>query len=337
MKPKIAIINSSSFGNVFPEQLKQLKQFAEITRINVPIDISEKDFLKKLKGLHGIIASVNPDYRGTLLKKLPDLIVVSRHGIGVNNVDVRTATQLGIMVCKVPGIIEQEAMAEHTITLLLSASRQIQQASFAVKKGGWNQRAQFVGHELKNKNVGIIGIGNIGSRVAEILKKGFQSHVHAYDPFLHEKVIRKRNALSVEFQHLLKISDFIILLRPLNETTHHGIGPKEFVLMKKGVVIINPARGELIDEKALIKNLKSRKVGAYAADAVTGEPIGKNHPLLKLDNVLIVPHIGAYTYDSLRQMGEIMVDNMRDVFVEGKIPKTIVNRDIPRKRIRTWA
>ncbi len=336
MKPKIVIVNSSSFGNIFPEHLRQLQKFSTISRINVSNDISETEFLNKIKDFHGIIASINPDYEGTLLKKLPNLIVLSRHGIGVNNVDIKTATQLGIMVCKVPGIIEQEAMAEHTITLLLSASRQIQKASLAVKNGAWNKRTQFVGHELKNKNIGINGIGNIGSKVAEILKKGFQAHVHAYDPFLHEKIIRKRHAISVEFRHLLKVSDFIILLCPLNETTHHGIGEREFALMKKGVIIINPARGELIDEEALIKNLQSGKVAAYGADSVTGEPIGKNHPLLKFDNVLIVPHIGAYTYESLHQMGDTMVKNMRDVFVEGKVPKTIVNQDIQPKRIRKW-
>ncbi len=336
MKPKIAIVNSSSFGKIFPEYLKKLKGIGRVIRINVPVNISEENLIKKLKGINGIIASVTPKYTRKVLENLKELILISRHGIGTDNIDIEAAVEMGIVVCKVPGEVEREAMAEHTIALMLAVCRKLVNAYSSVCAGDWKKRAEFVGIEIKNKKIGIIGIGNIGKRVVEILKKGFNSEVFAYDSLLDEEEIKKRGATPVKFNKLLKSSDVISLHSSLNPSSYHMLGEKEFSMMKEGVILINTARGELVEEKALINALKSGKVKGYGADVSEGEPIGKNYALLKFKNVLIVPHIGAYTYECLEKMDRVMVESMEKLFLKKRIPETIANPEVIRKGIKKW-
>jgi phosphoglycerate dehydrogenase-like enzyme len=203
-------------------------------------------------------------------------------------------------------------MAEHTLALLLTVLRKLDAAQNAVREGRWFDRPSFVGFEIKGKTIGIVGIGNIGTRVGAILKKGFDAKVIACDPYLKPSVIRRRGAEPASFKSLMKTADIISLNCSLNKGNVYFMNRQAFRLMKPGVILVNTARGELMEEKALMAALRSGKLSAYACDVVEGEPItDRRHPLLKLPNALVVPHIGAYTRESLRAMGEKVIQDVR--------------------------
>ncbi|MGC9004458.1 MAG: D-isomer specific 2-hydroxyacid dehydrogenase family protein [bacterium] len=326
-KVKIAIVNSSSFGRYFPEHIQRLKRLGAVKRFELPSNIDGKSLAEELRGFSVIIASVKPMYDGEFFNHKDDTLLIARHGIGYDNIDLDSATAKGVLVTKVPGEVEREAVAELVVGLLMTVIRKIREASLAVKRGRWKERAKFIGWEIKGKNVGIIGFGNIGSRVGEILKNGFSANILAYDPNLSEQEIRRYGAEPVNLEELLRESDIISLNASLTPENYHMISDKEFSLMKDGVIILNTARGELIDEKALLSALEKGKIAGLGLDVVEGEPIGKEHPLLKFENVVITPHISAYTYECLKAMGEKVVSDVERI-ARGEIPTEIINKEV---------
>ncbi|WP_029689388.1 D-isomer specific 2-hydroxyacid dehydrogenase family protein [Thermoanaerobacter sp. A7A] len=327
MSVKIAIVNSSSFGKHFPDHIERLKALGEVERFELPHDMRGKALAEKLMSYSVIIASVKPYYDREFFEYKDKTLLITRHGIGYDAIDIKSATEKGTLVTKVAGIVEREAVAENAIALLLDVMRRVREASLRVKDGKWQERASFMGYEIKDKVAGIIGIGNIGSRVAEILKYGFGAQVIAYDPNLSEEEIQKRGAQPVFLEELLQTSDIISLNASLNEKNYHMLSHKEFSMMKKNVFIVNTARGELIDTEALIKALKEGKVAGAGLDVVEGEPIDENHPLLAFDNVIITPHTSAYTYECLRGMGDKVVSDVEKV-LRGEIPDGVINKEV---------
>ena len=337
MRPKIAIVNSSSFGKLFPEHLEKLSKFSDVRRINVPANISAADLIPELQGIQGVITSITPKYSAEVLRALPHLVAIARHGISVSNIDLKAATMCGIAVSHVPGMVEREAVAEHAVSLMLAASRQLFPAYNAVQKGSWNSRAQFIGVELKEKRIGLVGFGNVGKRVAEILMKGFGCEVVAFDPFLEDSEFISQGVKRVTFKELLTTSTVISLHCSLNDSNHKAIGEGEFSLMKKGSILVNTSCGELIDEKALIKYLSQGYLGVYASDVIEGAPqVSLDHPLLKMQNVIIVPHLGAYTYESLKGMGDTAIQDMHDIFTAEKFPDNLANKDLIESGLKKW-
>lgn len=328
MKYKIGIVNSTSFGVVYPEHIKKLEEFATVKRINFPPDISDKKIIDSLSEFHGIIIGLSPKYSAEILENLKNLIVISRHGIADSNIDIKRATELGIIVCRFPIEIQRESMAEYTVGLILLMARKLNQNYEFMKSEIWGKRIELVGIELKGRKAGVIGIGNVGTRVCEILKYGFGMEVYAFDPLLSKEEIKKRNAEPIDLDSLLKISDIISFHCPLNENTYHMIGEREFSIMKDGVIIVNTSDKDLIDKMALLKYLKTGKIGGYAEDAIDSKQIVKENPLLKFKNVVIMPHLGRYTYETIKKMGEVTVENMRKVFVEKKFPEYIENPEV---------
>jgi len=249
------------------------------------------------------------------------------HGIGIDNVDVKAATENGVVIVKVPGAAEREAVAELAVGLMLAALRHIVQASNRVREGKWMERAKYVGSELSEKVVGIIGLGNIGSRVAEILIKGFNTKVLAYDPYIPPDKIKAMGAEPAGFDDLLKKSDIVTIHCPLTKETHHLLNEEAFKKLKKGAILINTARGGLVDTEALVKALESGIVAAAALDVVEGEPIDESHPLLKYENVIITPHIGAYTVEALTGMDSSLTNAVK-ALLRGEIPENTINREV---------
>ncbi len=326
-RPKIAIVNSSSFGVFNPLHLERLKEIGDVERYTVPKDIEGDKLGEILKDYNVIVASVLPNYDKAFFEKVEGLLLITRHGIGINNIDIEEATRRDVLLTKVNGIIEQESMAEHTVTLILTVARRLIPGYLAVKDDRWLERVNFIGYEIKGKRIGILGIGNIGSRVAQILKYGFSAEVVAYDPGLSEEEIQKRGATPVSFEELIRTSDIITLHAPLLPETYHMIGEREFSLMKEHVILIDTARGELVDTDALIDALDRGKIFGVGMDVVEGEPIGGDHPLLKYDNVIIGPHIGAYTHECLNGMGDKVVSDVVNLF-SGKRPEEMVNPEV---------
>ena len=317
---KIAIVNSSSFGKVFPEHLLALQEFAETEIIKVAKEISPQEFTEVLKDYDGILASTNPDYPAEMLENLPKLKIIARHGIGFNNIDIDAAQKLGIIVTKVLGPVERNSVAEHNLALLMSAARWTPHGDKAVRNSDWKSRASFVGKEVTGKTIGIIGLGNIGSRSAEILAKGFNAKVLVNDANKTAEEINAAGYQAASLEELLKQSDFICLHCAHTPASHHLLGKEQFQQMKAEVIIVNTARGELVDDQAMLEFLNNGKIRVYATDVIEGEPIDGDHHLLQANNVIVVPHLGGYSEESLHGMGQTMVDNLHSVFVDKKMP-----------------
>ncbi|RJR14832.1 MAG: phosphoglycerate dehydrogenase, partial [Nitrospiraceae bacterium] len=220
--------------------------------------------------------------------------VIGRAGSGLDNVDKIAATKQGIVVMNTPGG-NTITTAEHTAALLLSMARKIPQATASMKQGKWEKK-KFMGVELYNKTLGIIGLGNIGSHVAK-MAQGMGMKVITYDPYLSEEKAKTLGVEVVSLNELFKGSDFITSHIPLTNETRGLIGEKSIAKMKKGVMIINASRGGVVDEKALYDALKSGKVAAAALDVFEKEPPAES-PLLELDNFICTPHLGASTEDA---------------------------------------
>lgn len=335
-RPLISILNSSTFGKHFADHMATLEAFADIKHITVPSDIDADALAEQLKDSDGIIASVTPKIPRRTLEQCKKLVLLVRHGIGCDNVDLKAATELGIMVSRVKGIVEKEAVAEYAVSLMMAATRKITQGSQAVKNSDWSSRAGMIGMEIKGKTIGIIGLGNIGSRSAEILSKGFGAHVIASDPYISKERFGQFGAKEVTLDELISSSNAILFHCPLTEETKRMLGQGQFASMQKGAVLVNTCRGELVDEDALCAALENGPLGAYATDVVEGEPIDGNHRLTKLDNALITPHLGGYSWESLHGMGQTCVDDSVAVFQNDGIPGELANPEVLQKTHRKW-
>jgi phosphoglycerate dehydrogenase-like enzyme len=330
-RPLISIVNSSTFGKHFKEHITTLEEFADIQHVTVPADIEADDLAEKIKNSDGIIASVTPRFPRKTLEQCTKLRLLARHGIGCDNVDLVAATELGIQVSRVKGIVEREAVAEYAVALLLAASRLVPHGSQAVKNSEWASRSSMVGMELKGKTIGIIGLGNIGSRSAEILSNGFNANIIAADPYINKGKFKQCNATEVNLEELINRSNAILFHCPLTPETKRMLGKDQFVAMQKGAVLVNTCRGELVDEEALYVALHNGPLGAYATDVVEAEPIDCNHRLVKLNNVIITPHLGGYSWESLHGMGQTCVDDVVSVIQGNGIAGELANPEVLKK------
>jgi lactate dehydrogenase-like 2-hydroxyacid dehydrogenase len=331
----IAIVNSSSFGRSFPEHIARLESFARIIRVDIPNGSPAGVFHEKLGDVDGIIASVTPHYSREVLTGLPKLRVLSRHGVGCDNVDLECCTELGIAVSKVGPEVERESVAQMTMALMHAASRQVVTGAEMVRKGAWAERAKLpLGLDFCGAKVGLVGIGAIGSTVARMLKLGYQADVIAYDPHLSKETVAERHATKVSLDELIESSDIISLHCPLAKDTLRMFNREALARVKPGAIIVNTTRGEILDESALIEALNAGTIAGYATDVVEGEPIGADHRLLKARNVVITPHLGGYSKISLRGMGSTMVDDMELTFVKNQFPGVLANPALNRAESR---
>ncbi|WP_196601845.1 D-isomer specific 2-hydroxyacid dehydrogenase family protein [Pectinatus frisingensis] len=327
MNVKIAVVNSSSFGKIFPEHVAELQNMGQVDRFEVPKDLGGKKLAEKLMGYSIIIASVTALYNKEFFEYKDKTLLIARHGIGYNNIDIEAATEKGTIVTKVSAPVEQESVAENAVALLMNIMRLVQPASLKVRQGKWSERASFIGNELKNKTIGIIGFGNIGSRVGHILKNGFDADIMVYDPYLCENDITQYGLKVASLEELLKKADAISINACVTEDNYHLLDKKEFSMMKKGIYIVNTARGQLINEAALIEALNNKIVAGAGLDVMENEPIDAEHPLLGYDNVIITPHTSAYTYECLNGMGIKVVTDVKRV-LSGRMPDEVINKKI---------
>jgi lactate dehydrogenase-like 2-hydroxyacid dehydrogenase len=331
----IAIVNSSSFGRSFPDHISRLESFARVIRVDIPNGSPASVFHDKLGDIDGIIASVTPYYSREVLMGLPKLRLLSRHGVGCDNVDLECCTELGIAVSKVGPEVERESVAQMTMALMHSAARQVVTGADLVRKGAWAERAKLpLGLDFCGAKVGLVGIGAIGSTVARMLKLGYQADVLAYDPYLSDDTIQTRHARKVSLEELITTSDVISLHCPLTKETLRMFNREALAKVKPGVILVNTTRGEILDEAALIEGLQSGVISGYATDVVEGEPIGAEHRLLAARNVVITPHLGGYSKISLRGMGATMVDDMELTFVKNQFPGVLANPSLNRAESR---
>lgn len=324
MSYRIAIVNSSSFGQVFKVNLEQLQSLGDVDRFRFPADIDGVSLAEKLQGYNIIIAGVTPVFNRQFFEHKDELLLISRHGIGYNNVDLVAACAHHTTVTIVPPLVERDAVAENNVTNLLSLMRRTVASNQATHEGRWRDRAQFLGHNLSNKTVGIIGVGNIGSRLVEIMHYGFRTTVLCTDPRKDDLAISQHGGQKVALSQLLEQSDVILLAASIGSDDYHLIDQAAIAQMKQGVYISNAARGALVDEDAIIDNLKNGKIAGYATDVLENEPGSGEHPFLALPNVIVTPHTSAYTVECLQQMDKKCVSDVVAV-INGQMPRNTIS------------
>lgn len=254
------------------------------------------DKLKEvIKSAHAIAIRSGTNLTADILACADNLKVIGRAGIGVDNVDVEEATKRGIIVMNTP-FGNTVTTAEHAISMMCALTRQIPQATMSLKEGKW-EKSKFMGSELYQKNLGLIGCGNIGKIVAD-RALGLRMKVLAFDPFLTDEMAKSLGLIKVELDELFEKADYITLHVPKNDKTANLVNKDAFAKMKKGVYLINCARGGIVNEADLEQAVNDGIVAGAALDVFDKEPVDPNHPLLKLDQVICTPHLGAATSEA---------------------------------------
>lgn len=258
----------------------------------------------------GIFCLLDDPITPDILHQAPRLQVVSNMAVGVDNIDLETCTRLGIAVGHTPGVLT-DGTADLTLAVLLSVCRQLPQASEDARQGrwsGWNPTG-WLGTDLKGATVGIIGLGKIGYAVAQRLS-GFGSNIIFTSKNPKPEQARSLKARQVTLEELLRSSDIISLHTALTEETKGMIDRKAFKLMKESAILINAARGAVVNTEDLLEALRSGQIRAAGLDVTDPEPLPPDHPLYQLDNCLITPHIGSATFNTRKSMAEIALRNL---------------------------
>lgn len=319
MEYRIAIVNSSSFGTRFPEHLERLKKLGTVTRVRVPGDCHGAELAEKLKDFNVVISSVTPFYDQEFFDHKKDLLLLSRHGIGYNNVDVKALNATGGILTTVSPLIERDAVAEGAVAILIDLMRRVSDAHVAANEGRWAERASFVGNGLSNKTLGIIGCGNIGTRVVEILKRGYDMKVYAYDPKPRTEWAEKLGVEYTDLETVVSKCDVLTLNADLNPTSFHILNADLLSKMKQGAYVVDNARADLIDQPAMLDALENGPVKGLAIDVMHDEPPAPDDPYFNHPKVLVTCHISAYTEECLYQMGEKCTGDV-ERFVAGEAP-----------------
>jgi D-3-phosphoglycerate dehydrogenase len=272
-----------------------------------------------INGFDGLAIRSATKVTAKILERAKSLKVIGRAGIGVDNVDIPAATARGIIVMNTP-FGNSITTAEHAITLMLSLARQIPEADASTRAGKW-EKNKFLGVEMFGKTLGIIGCGNIGSIVAD-RAIGLRMKVIAYDPYLSAERALDLGVGKVELEQLLRRADFITLHTPLTDKTRNIISRESLALTKKGVRLINCARGELVDEAALFDALTARHVAGAALDVFVEEPATAS-PLFALPNVVCTPHLGASTTEAQENVALQVAEQMSDYLIRGAITNAL--------------
>lgn len=298
----------------------KLELFAdEVVYNDLGRPLQADEILERLDGVDGYVAGLDYITADVLEKAPASLKVISRYGAGVDRVDMAAATAKGIKVTNTPGT-NSVAVCELAFALMLCAARNVPKLHTAVEKGEW-PRSQ--GIELRGKTLGIVGMGAIGKNLA-IRAKAFGMTVNAYDPYFDEAFAKENGIGRLELDEVLTTSDFISLHVPLNDSTRHMIDAEKIAEMKDGAIVINTARGGIIDEQAAAEAVKSGKLGGLGLDAFEQEPL-IDSPLKGLDNVIFTPHTGAHTAEAVSGMGSMAVDNVIAV-LSGKECPHVLNK-----------
>jgi glyoxylate reductase len=271
--------------------------------------LPQKEFYKNIKDADAVISPLNEKYDAAAIDKMEKCKIIANYAVGYNNIDIEYAKKKKIIVTNTPDVLT-DATADLAMSLVLACARRIIEAEKYVRDGrfeGWKPKL-FLGFELKDKVFGILGGGRIGTAVA-IRAKAFGAKIVYYSRHKNKDLEKLTGAKKVTLDAILKTSDFVSLHLPLTSETYHLLSKEKLALMKKTAILINTARGEVVDEKALVKMLKQKKIFAAGFDVYENEP-DINPELLKLNNVVILPHIGSGTIEARTNMALLAANNI---------------------------
>jgi D-3-phosphoglycerate dehydrogenase len=288
---KIKILVSDKLAD---EGLKILRE-GDVFEVDCKYDLKPDQLREIISNYDALIVRSGTQVTAEIIEAASRLKVIGRAGVGLDNVDLKAATKKGIIAMNTPGG-NTTSTAEHAFSLIMALARNIPQAHGSMKAGKW-ERGKFQGIELYGKTLGVIGLGRIGSTVARFAQ-GFGMTIKAYDPFLSAEMAAKRGIVMASFDDLIANSDFITIHVPKTDQTAGMIGEKEIAKMKKSVRLVNCARGGIIDEAALAQALETKRIAGAALDVYDEEPPKPDLPLIKFDNCVLTPHLGASTAEA---------------------------------------
>lgn len=313
MSKKI-LITPRSFGKTSNVPFEMLEKYGyEIIRNNTGKSYSEEELLNIIEDVDGIIVGLDPVTR-RVLERGKKLKVISKYGVGVDNIDVAAARELGIKVTYTPGA-NNESVADFAFALMLTLGRKVNELDEIVRSSKWEKR---IGIEIYGKTIGIVGTGAIGKGVAR-RARGFNMEILAYDIYKDEAFANQIGMKYVDKKTLLEKADIVTLHVPLTDEMYHFIDSEELNMMKSSAILINTSRGGIVNEDALYDALKNKVIAGAALDVYEKEP-PTDSKLLELDNILLSPHCGASTVDATNRMGVMAVEGLVSV-LEGMEPK----------------
>lgn len=315
MTPKVFVADAIS-----PRGVDELSRDGALNVV-VKTALTETELREFISDFAALIVRSQTKVTAAVIQAAKNLRVIGRAGVGVDNVDVDAATRRGIVVLNAPGG-NTISTAEHAFSLLLSVARKIAAADASVRENKW-QRQNFEGVELYNKTLGIIGMGRIGTELSR-RAIAFGMRVIAFDPYLSSSRARSLQVELIEdLNDLLPLADFVTLHTPLTSETHHILNAERIAKMKRGVRIVNCARGGLIDETALAEALRSRHVAGAALDVFETEPLPADSPLREISNLVLTPHLGASTAEAQESVGIEIAQAVRAALLEGTIRNAV--------------
>lgn len=314
----LVVIADSPFENNSREQAILGKIGARVQRFNCS---NESDVIEGAKEADVVVCDVSPMTRN-VISNLRRLVGIVESGVGYDNIDLDAATERGIMVCNVPNFITCE-VTDHAVALILALTRKLHQIIPSTRAAEWTWRKFRPIQGLDGKTAGIIGFGNIGRQVAKRLR-AFEMDVIAYDPYVSSQAIERLGGKPATLEQLLASSDVVTIHVPLTKETRHLIGKAELALMKNSAILVNTARGSVIDQEALIDSLGKGQIRAAGLDVLAVEPPDPNDPILRLDNVIVTPHIGWYSEESSSRLQEYTALEAKRI-LSGEAPRNLVN------------
>lgn len=288
--------------------------------------------IEKARDVDALVTLLSDKIDAEVFDAAPKLKIVAQMAVGYDNIDVEKATRRGIYVTNTPGVLT-ETTADFAWALLMAIARRVVEADNYVREGKWRvgwHPSMLLGRDIYGATLGIIGAGRIGSAVAR-RAKGFNMKILYYDVVPNSQMEEETGAKLVDLDILLRESDFISIHTPLTKETYHLINAEKLKLVKRTAYLINTARGPIVDEKALYEALKEGRLAGAALDVFEQEPISMDNPLLKLDNVILAPHIASASYETRSRMAEMVAENLI-AFFEGRQPPNLVNSDVMKVR-----
>jgi glyoxylate reductase len=313
---------------VIPEAgLRLLRDAAEIRLWQEELPPDAEALAALLQGCDGALTLLTDTIDGAVLDREPNLKVISNFAVGYDNVDVPAATARGVAVCNTPDVLT-ETTADFAWALLMAAARRVVEGADYVRAGKWQTWGPtlLLGRDLTGATLGIVGFGRIGREVAK-RARGFEMRVLAFDAFPDERVARELGAELRPLDDLLRESDFVTLHVALTPETQQMIGARELDLMKPEAILVNAARGPVVDTDALVAALRDGVIGGAALDVTDPEPMPVDHPLVALPNALVVPHMASATVATRDRMAEVAARNLLAV-LRGERPPHIVNPEV---------
>jgi D-3-phosphoglycerate dehydrogenase len=321
---KVMLVDGMQGGKPAPS----LEEKEELARIGAELEVAdctcEDDIIVKAQDADAILTLGAPLTR-RVMEKLPNCQVIVRYGIGYDTVDVDAATDSNILVVNIPDFCFEE-VSNHAIALLLACAKKLVILNDLVKKGRWTEakRAQSPMGPVFGQICGIIGCGNIGRATAK-KAQCFSLKVLGYDPYVDKALAAESGITLTDLPGLLKQSDYVLLHTALTKETRHMMGEKEFKIMKPSAYLVNTARGAVVDESALIRALQEKRIAGAGLDVFEKEPVDPQNPLLKMDNVIVLPHSASYSDAAFVRLRQSVGREAARV-LSGKWPKNVVNK-----------